>query len=184
MLESFMKPLEAAGSEVNIPAASVTPLTETTKIAEELGTARVNNKAKAAEPVEQTLWANKNEVKVLHEPGTNSEVGHLPNSESPNTAEQEQFRTRKFQVESKLLALDAGLEIHKQKIQDLLKEMKELESEVQKSVEKREILVNELFELSASPLPFMERELNGSQVVQNNLHPAGESPGDKKSQGK
>ena len=60
----------------------------------------------------------------------------------------EQQRLRKAEIEAGLPVLDATVERTKQRIESLKKEMMELEEEIQKGVEGRKILIEELHKLS------------------------------------
>ena len=69
------------------------------------------------------------------------------------TSEEEQRRRRRAELESGLPILDAEVERTKLRLQLLRKQMEDLESEVQKGIEGRRSLMNELVSLSPVPSP-------------------------------
>ena len=68
-------------------------------------------------------------------------------------SEEEQRRRRRAELESGLPVLDAEVERTKLKLQLLRKQMEDLEKEVQKGIEGRRSLMDELVSLSAAPSP-------------------------------
>lgn len=105
-------------------------------------------------------------VKAL--PLANAEVERSRIAESA-TGEEEQRRRRRTDIESGLPILDAEVERTRQRLQLLRKQMEELEDEVQKGIDGRRILMDELASLSPAPSPTPK----ASSYEEQTLAPAG-----------
>lgn len=81
-------------------------------------------------------------------------------AEAATIAEEEQRRLRRNEIEFGLPLLDAEVERTKQKLKNLKRQMENLESEVQKGVEGRRILMEELIGLAPNPTSLITNEKN------------------------
>ena len=111
------------------------------------------NQFQAAEATAEEEWQQPLTAQQL------AKATGLPNAEAEcsrsaeETTEEEQRRRRRAELESGLPILDAEVERTKSRLQLLRKQMEDLESEVQKGIEGRRSLMNELVSLSPAPSP-------------------------------
>ena len=116
----------------------------------------------AASEKEQRRSIAEQHVKALVLPDPEAERSQSIEME---TVEEEQRRRRRAEIESGLPVLDAEVERTRQRLQLLRKQMEDLESEVQKGLEGRRGLMDELVSLSPAPSPAPKastRERQGS----------------------
>ena len=125
-------------------------------------------------PEEQRFRASNEESDVRSEdlPSRESQEGRALVVELARSQEADQFevadeqrRQRQLAIESGLPLLDATVEKTKQRLQYLRKEVEELELEVQKGIEGRKALVEELSSLSAAPKQRFSSEEQSSQAI-------------------
>lgn len=135
--------------------------------------------AAAARAEEQQRLIADQRVKALAL--ANAEVERDRIAESA-TGEEDQRRRRRTDIESGLPILDAEVERTRQRLQSLRKQMEELEDEVQKGINGRRILMDELASLSPAPSPTPK----ASSHEEQSLAPAGkpEITSEKETQGK
>lgn len=106
--------------------------------------------AAAARVYEQQRLIEEQRVKALAL--ANAEVERSRIAESVSE-EEDQRRRRRTDIESGLPILDAVVESTRQKLESLRKQMEDLENEVQKGIDGRRILMDELASLSPAPSP-------------------------------
>lgn len=146
--------------------AYITPeakATQEVKAAQTVEFAEKTEVTLAANIAEQEQFLAEQSRKVLDQAKT--EMKHLQTTDDTTISEEEKRRLRRSEIEFGLPLLDAEVERTKQKLQSLKRQMEDLESEVQKGIEGRRILMEELIGLTSYPISV---ELNGGQTQKVN----------------
>lgn len=118
--------------------------------------------AVAAKAIEQERILTEQHVRALEQARLDAE--RLRAAEAEKIAEEERRRSRRTEIEAGIPVLDAEMERATQKLHSLKRQIEELEIEVQKGVEGRRALLEELTGLSSS-LPHVnipQNDLDGS----------------------
>ena len=120
---------------------------EAARVAEVAEAAKAAELVESAKAIEQERLLTEQRAKAL-------ELAEAERQQAAATAEakaEEQRQARRAEIESGLPVLDAEMERTKLRLQSLKTQMEDLESEVQKGVEGRRVLMEELMGLSAPP---------------------------------
>ena len=112
--------------------------------------------AQAAQVAERERLLVEQRAKDLEQEKIDAE--HFRLAEATKIAEEEQRRLRRNEIEFGLPLLDAEVERTKQKLQILKSQIEDLESEVQKGVEGRRVLMEELIGLAPSSTSLIVNE--------------------------
>lgn len=162
---------EAEASEATVTReANIFPEARAAKEAKAIQEVKAGQTFELAEKTEVTKDANvagheqflaEQRIKVLEQ--TKTEIKQA--TDVTTISEEEKRRLRRSEIEFGLPLLDAEVERTKQKLQSLKKQMEGLESEVQKGIEGRRILMEELIGLTSRPISV---ELNGEQTQKVN----------------
>lgn len=163
-----IKPSTSSMEEVSIPKAQANlqkseENNNTAEVFTAAQTALVAEKAaEAAEAVEQERILNEQHTRALEQARLDAE--RLRAAEAEKVAEEERRRSRRTEIEAGIPVLDAEMERTTQKLQSLKRQIEELEIEVQKGVEGRRALLEELNGLSSSipPMNMPQNDLDGS----------------------
>ena len=141
-------------SEENITTADVAIAAQATLVAE--------SAAEAAKAVEQERILAEQHVRALEQARLDAE--RLRVAEAEKIAEEERRISRRTEIEAGIPVLDAEMERATQKLRSLRRQIEELEVEVQKGIEGRSALLEELTGLSSStPLVNIpENDVDGS----------------------
>lgn len=118
--------------------------------------------AEAAKVIEQERVLAEQQAQALEQ--ARLEADRLRAAEAAKLAEEERRRSRRTEIEAGIPLLDVEMERAQQKLHMLKKQMEDLEFEVQKGVEGRRALLEELTELSFSipPVNIPQSDLVGS----------------------
>lgn len=143
-------------SDENINTAEVAIAAQATLVAEKA--------AEAAKTVEQERILTEQHTRALEQ--ARLEAERLRAAEAEKIAEEERRRSRRTEIEAGIPVLDAEMERATQKLCSLKRQIEELEIEVQKGIEGRRALLEELTGLSSStPLVNMPQDdLDGSAI--------------------
>lgn len=146
-------------SEENINAADVVIAAQATLVAEIA--------AEAAKAVEQERILTEQHAWALEQARLDAE--RLRVAEAEKIAEEERRKLRRIEIEAGIPVLDAEMERATQKLRTLRRQIEELEVEVQKGIEGRSALLEELTELSSSTLlvNMPENDVDGSAIGLN-----------------
>jgi hypothetical protein len=140
--------------------ANTTQATKEAHVALVIGKAKAED-AEAPKVAEQERMLAEEHDKALEQAKFDAE--RLRAAEAAQTAEEERRRARRTEIEAGIPVLDAEMERAKQKLHLLRKQMEDLEIEVQKGVEGRRILLEELTGLSdISSMEMPQANLDGS----------------------
>lgn len=138
-------------SEDNTNAAEVATVAQATLVAEKV--------AEAAQAVEQERILTEQHTRALEQARLDAE--RLRVAEAEKIAEEERRRLRRTEIEAGIPVLDAEMERATQKLLSLKRQIEELEIEVQKGIEGRCALLEELTGLSSS-IPIVNMPQNDS----------------------
>ena len=118
--------------------------------------------AEAVKAIEQERIIAEEHMRALEQARLDAE--RLRTAEAVKIAEEERQRSRRTEIEAGIPVLDAEMERVTQKLQFLKRQIEELEIEVQKGVEGRRALLEELTGLSSSipPVNMPQNDLDGS----------------------
>lgn len=133
--------IQSEPKEVTIPSESLEAV-ETVQVSDTVETVMTAEIMKATEQ-EQDL--TKEHVEASKKARLDAE--NLISVEAARVAEDEQQSLRRAEIEAGLPILDAEMEKAKRKLESMRKQMEDLENEVQKGVEGRRILIEELMGL-------------------------------------
>lgn len=140
-----------------VEVTTVTTVTGATRNSEAVEASESAKVAEATEVVEHMVILADQQAEALDQAKMHNE--RLVAAEAAKDAEEERRRSRKTEIEVGIPVLDAELEKATQKLHFLKKQMEDLEIEVQKGIEGRRALIDELTGLSAS-LPFVNMPQN------------------------
>ena len=160
---------EVQNSEEVDKTADIEEKSKTDQLTEAIGISEAAEIAKAAEAAKavenERLLAEKHlKAREL----AKAEDERVRAQKAAEAQLEEQRRLRRIEIEAGLPILDAEVERTKRNLQALRNRMEELESEVQKGVEGRQILLEELMELSPDSKP---STINQEQMYRNgNAH--------------
>lgn len=152
--------VEAAGVVETVDTAAAVNTVELAKAPEVAKIAEITELARAAEvaeaaeavkTVEREQLLAEQQAKTIQLAKADAE--RLQAAEDAAAEEEKQRQARRAEIESGLPVLDAELERTKQKLDSLKKEMDDLSREVQKGIEGRRILMEELNGLTPPPKP-------------------------------
>lgn len=143
--------VETVDTAVAVNTVELAKAPEAAKVAEIAEHARAAEAAEAVKTVERERLLAEQQAKTIQLAKADTE--RLQAAEDAAAEEEKQRQARRAEIESGLPVLDAELERTKQKLDSLKKEMDDLSREVQKGIEGRRILMEELNGLIPPPKP-------------------------------
>lgn len=157
-MQMQIKPSTSSMEEASVPNKAQTNARKseedinTTEAAKEAQAALVAEEAaETAKAVQQERILTEQHAQALEQARLDAE--RLRAAEAEKIAEEERRRSRRTEIEAGIPVLDAEMERATQKLHLLKRQMEELEIEVQKGVDGRRALLEELTGLSSSILP-------------------------------